>query len=80
MGVAFVLIGALVTSIVRHSRREALKEQKLEREGQVVVAWIVFANNQLYQLNDPDSVLPAQVVFTLVEGVPNLEEVLAGLA
>jgi len=56
---------------------------KLEREGKVVKAWIVFAEDQLYKPNPASSVLLlAQVVFILDELGPGqeLDRILAEIA
>ncbi len=40
----------------------------------------MFANENLYLLNHPENMHPAQVVFTTEEGVENLNEFLSELA
>jgi hypothetical protein len=53
----------------------AAREVKLEREGTLIKAWVVFANDNLYKKNDPNNWWNALFVCTL-EDIPNLDETL----
>jgi hypothetical protein len=73
-----VVVGTLV---LRLYGLEAARAVKLQREGRVVKAWIVFGHDQLFQgITHPDSQVPAVVVFTPQEGLPDLDRVLEDLA
>ena len=74
-----VLLLLVVVFVVRFNMREKQREARLEEEGQVVKAWIVFANNNLYKRNDKKNFWPAQLVFTFKK-LPNLDEVLEEIA
>ncbi|AMV30297.1 hypothetical protein VT84_38250 [Gemmata sp. SH-PL17] len=80
IGIPLILVGLAVGYYVWFMRQEAAREEKLKRRGRVVKAWIVFANDNLYKKNARDNFWPAQVVFTLVEDVRNLDDVLEDLA
>jgi hypothetical protein len=66
--------------VIWSQHHEAQIRAMLERKGQLVKAWIVFANEQLYRVNNPKSMLPAQVVFTPDRDVKNLNDFLSDLA
>lgn len=53
----------------------AAREVKLEREGRVVKAWVVFANENLYKKNPKGNWWNALFVCTL-ENIPDLDETL----
>src|SRR6516162_5699140 len=72
--VLFVLsLGGLVgVWVVRMLAVLAAREVKLEREGTIVKAWVVFANENLYKKNPPSKWWNALFVCTF-EKLPNLE-------
>src|SRR5262249_54844489 len=61
--------------VVRLLAIEAARDGKLEREGKVVKAWVVFANDYLYKKNHPDNWWNALFVCTL-EKIPRPDETL----
>ena len=79
-GLVFVVILVVVISFVRFNMSERKKEERLEDEGRVVKAWIVFANDSLYKRNAKENFWPAQLVFTFKKNVENLDEVLEEIA
>ncbi|MBP3958796.1 hypothetical protein J8F10_26420 [Gemmata sp. G18] len=78
--IPLILVGLAIGYYVWFMRQEAAREEKLERKGRIVKAGIVFANHNLYKKNARDNFWPAQVVFTLVDDVPDLDDVLQELA
>jgi hypothetical protein len=74
--VAFVVgsvvlpVGGFLALLAWESHREARVQALLKAEGQLVKAWVVFANEALYGENFVTSACPAQVVFTTDPGLP----------
>jgi hypothetical protein len=79
----FTVVAAVVgffALLAWEKRGEAATQAMLKEKGQVVKAWIVFANDQLYRVNNPRSMLPAQVVFTVDGDVRDLDQFLSAVA
>jgi hypothetical protein len=70
----------LVALILARNRRYYAKQARIAREGETVLAWIVMANKALYEKNLSSNCSYAQVVFTLEEGLPDLEGTLKAIA
>jgi hypothetical protein len=71
-----ITLGVLVgVWLVRILAIAAAREVKLEREGTIVKAWVVFANDNLYKKNPRGAWWNALFVCTL-QKIPNLDETL----
>jgi hypothetical protein len=82
--VAVILVLVLGVLFIRWNRRfneeKRREEEKLEREGKVVLAWIVVANNALHEPNHADDYSYAVVVFTRNQDLPDMEGTLEQIA
>ena len=65
-----LLVAYLFLATRRNNRRWAEFEELMEREGQRVQGWIVFANDALYKPSKSDEWYFAQIVFSLEEDFP----------
>jgi len=73
--VVLVLGGLVGYWLLRVLAQAAARDVKLDREGTVVKAWVVFANENLYKTNPPENWWNALFVCTL-ERLPDLDATL----
>jgi hypothetical protein len=71
--IPLVLGGLVGVWLFKVGARHYAREMKLVREGRVVKAWIVFANENLYRTNPPSMWWNALAVCTLEE-LPDLDD------